>query len=179
MANAVNAVSVVLATRNSAHTWWTGIIGAALFGVLFYSAQLYANSTLQVFFIGTSLAGWWHWLRGDKGAPKPVTHAAPSLLAMAAAAAVAVTAGYGALLKYFTDAYAPFINSGVLACSVVAQLLLMTRRYEAWWFWLLVNTLAVPLFLSRGLWITAALYAAFWVNAVVALYLWRRLVVRA
>ena len=63
----------------------------------------------------------------------------------------------------------------VLAFSVLAQLLLMRRHYESWWCWLVVNTIAVPLFLSRNLTVTALLYAAFWVNAVVALVRWRRL----
>ena len=30
-ANAFNAVSILLAARNSLHTWWTGIVGCALF----------------------------------------------------------------------------------------------------------------------------------------------------
>ena len=84
--------------------------------------------------------------------------------------------GYGSLLHRFTDAYAPFLDSLVLAFSVLGQFLLMGRRYESWWCWLLVNTIAVPLYLSRGLHVTAVLYAAFWVNAVVALARWRRFV---
>jgi nicotinamide mononucleotide transporter len=34
----------------------------------------------------------------------------------------------------------------------------------------------VPLYVARGLTLTAILYAAFWVNAVVALVRWRALV---
>ena len=64
----------------------------------------------------------------------------------------------------------------MLAFSVLAQLLLMRRRYEAWWFWLVVNTISVPLYLSRGLALTALLFAAFSVNAAVALVRWRPLV---
>jgi nicotinamide mononucleotide transporter len=86
-----------------------------------------------------------------------------------------VAAGYGWLLHRFTDAYAPFADSAVLAFSVLAQLLLMRRSYEAWWFWLLVNTISIPLFLARGLTLTALLFSAFWVNAAVALVRWRRL----
>jgi nicotinamide mononucleotide transporter len=51
----------------------------------------------------------------------------------------------------------------------------MARRVESWWCWLIVNTIAVPLFLSRHLHMTAALYAAYWVNAVISLRHWRRL----
>ena len=71
-ANALNAASIILAGRNSVHTWWTGILGCALFGVLFFSARLYADVTLQSFFIVTSICGWWGWMRGDRGAALPV-----------------------------------------------------------------------------------------------------------
>lgn len=175
-ANAVTAVAIVLAGRNSVHNWSTGIVGAALFGALFWQAKLYADAALQIFFILTSIWGWRHWLRGERGRPVAVTRAPPALLAGALGAAVAVTAGYGAMLHKFTDAVAPFTDSAVLALSVVAQLLLMQRKLETWWFWLAVNTVAVPLFASRGLYLTAALYAGYWVNAIYASYRWRRLV---
>jgi nicotinamide mononucleotide transporter len=78
-------------------------------------------------------------------------------------------------LYRFTDAYAPFLDSIVLAFSVLGQFLMIDRRVESWWCWLLVNTIAVPLYASRGLYLTAVLYAAFWVNAIVSLLHWRRL----
>jgi len=176
-ANAVNAISIGLAALNNVNTWWTGIVGCLLFGVLFFDSRLYADATLQVFFIVTSVIGWWGWLKGAQGDALPVRTTPLKQLGPMLACGVLVTAGYGWLLHRYTNAYAPFADSAVLALSVLAQLLLMSRRYEAWWGWLATNTLAVPLFLSRGLNITAALYAAFWINAVVALVRWRRLVV--
>lgn len=173
-ANAIMAVSIVLAGRNNVHSWWLGIIGCALFAVLFYDVRLYADVALQVFFILTCITGWVQWLRGAGGKPLPITSASVrSLLAMAAAG-IAATVAYGLMLRQFTDAYAPFIDSAVLAFSVIAQFLLMARRIETWPVWLLVNTISVPLYASRGLHLTAALYAAYWVNAVVSWWWWRR-----
>jgi nicotinamide mononucleotide transporter len=174
-ANAVNAASIILAGRNSVHTWWLGVIGCALFGWLFYSTQLYADATLQVFFIGTSVWGWWNWLHGRDGGERAITRSSPRLIGIFAVLGAALAAGYGWLLHRFTDAYAPFIDSSVLAFSVLAQFLLMARKLETWWGWLLVNTLSVPLFASRGLWITAALYAGFWINAVISARHWGKL----
>ena len=174
-ANAFVATAIFLAGRNSVHTWWTGIIGCALFAWVFYHSRLYADVTLQVFFIMTSVVGWWKWLHGAGGAELPVRYSQPAaLLASTSVAALAATA-YGWLLHTFTAAYAPFLDSIVLAFSVLGQLLMMERRVENWWAWLLVNTIAVPLYASRGLYLTAVLYAAFWVNAIVALGRWRRL----
>lgn len=176
-ANAFNAASIFLAGRNSIHMWWTTIVGCVLFAYVFYVARLYADVTLQAFFIVTAVAGWWGWLHGNRGAELPVRYSRPALVAGAAAAGAVVAAAYGWLLYRFTDAYAPFLDSMVLAFSVVGQLLLIARRVENWWFWLLVNTIAVPLYASRGLYPTAVLYTAFWINAVVALQRWRKLAI--
>ena len=177
-ANVFNAASIFLAGRNNVHMWWTTIVGCVLFGYVFFSAKLYADVTLQLFFISTAGIGWWRWLRGDQGTELPVRHSSRALLIASTVAGIAVTLGYGWLLRRFTDAYAPFMDSLVLAFSVLGQLLLMDRRVESWWCWLLVNTIAVPLYASRGLFVTAALYAAFWVNALVALRKWKALALR-
>jgi nicotinamide mononucleotide transporter len=174
-ANAVTAASILLAARNSIHTWWTGIIGCALFGVLFYGHQLYADVTLQVFFVVTSAIGWWQWLRGNRGGALPVSRTTRGAILVRAMSGLVVAAGYGAVLKAGTDAYAPYPDSAVLVFSVIAQLLLMQRRVESWAFWLVVNSIAVPLFTSRGLYLTALLYVAYWINAAFALRHWRAL----
>ncbi len=175
-ANGVTALSILLAGRNSVHTWWTGILGCALFALVFLEARLYADVALQGFFIATSALGWWYWLAGDHGRSLPVSRARPALLAWASCAGILAALAYGTLLHRFTDAYAPFLDSSVLAFSVIAQVLLMQRRLESWLFWLLVNTIAVPLFASRGLHLTAVLYGAYWLNAVASWWHWRGLV---
>jgi nicotinamide mononucleotide transporter len=177
-ANTFVATAIFLAARNSIHTWWTGIVGCALFAAVFFGAKLYADVTLQVFFIVTSVYGWRRWLRGRAGGELPVRFSPPRLLLGSGAAAALVALGYGWLLFTFTDAFAPFLDSVVLAFSVLGQLLMMDRRVENWWAWLLVNTIAAPLYASRGLYVTSALYAAFWINAVVALRRWRAIAER-
>jgi nicotinamide mononucleotide transporter len=174
-ANAVMALSIWLAARNSVHTWSTGIAGCLLFALVFLRHQLYADATLQVFFVTTSLVGWWHWLHSEssQGAGRPVTRARSSTVFTWLIAALAVTITYGWLLHRFTNAYLPYVDSSVLALSVVAQCLLMQRKIETWPFWLAVNSLSIGLFLSRGLWITAALYSAYWFNAWYGWWRWK------
>jgi nicotinamide mononucleotide transporter len=105
----------------------------------------------------------------------PITHASISSLLWTVPLGIGATAAYGALLYFYTNAYAPFIDSAVLVFSVIGQFLMMQRRVENWSFWLLVNTIAVPLYFSRGLYLTAALYAGFWINAIVSWLWWRKL----
>lgn len=175
-ANLFNLASVFLANRNSFHTWWIGIIGGVLYGVMFYEVKLYADVNLQAFFILTNLYGWWAWLYG--GAERrelPITRVDWRHLIWYAVLAVVVTAGHGLFLHRLTDASFPFIDSIILVFSVVAQFLLMRRKLESWCFWILVDLVAVPLYAAKELYLTSAIYFLFLLNAVWGLLNWLKI----
>lgn len=174
-ATGLTATSVWLAARQHIATWPIGIVGCLLYGVLFFHTRLYAETTLQLFFVLTSLWGWQHWRQRahaqQTACPAPLSLHTWLGLGLCA---VAVTAAYGGLLQAWTDAHAPFWDSAVLTVSVIAQLLLMQARRETWPCWILTNTLSVPLYLSRGLHVTAVLYTLFWLNAWHGWWVWSR-----
>jgi len=177
-ANVAAAASIVLAGRNSVHGWWLSIVAGVLLALLFMQSRLYGQVALQGFFIIVGALGWWQWLRGAQGAPLPLTHVARRAWPWLALLVAAGTAGYGWMLSRHTDGQAPFLDAAILLLSMVGQVLMMRRKQECWWVWLLVNTLAVPLYYSQGLYLTATLYVGFWINAVIALRHWRRLATR-
>jgi nicotinamide mononucleotide transporter len=177
-ANIMTAVCIFLAGRNSIHTWWTGIIGCILFGLLFFDAKLYADATLQVFFVATGIIGWVGWMKrknGEEVVELPVTFAAQKTMIRMFQIALVVAAGYGWLLYSFTDAFAPWIDSLVLTLSVVGQLLLMRRNVQTWPVWVVVNILSVPLYFSRELYLSAGLYTLFLLNAIWSWKTWYEL----
>ena len=171
-ANVMTALAIFLAGRNNVHTWWIGIIGVTLFGFLFFDAKLYADVTLQGFFVVTGLIGWYQWSGGKEKKRLPITRTKSTTLAMAIIGGIIVGAAYATLLHKFTDAYSPGWDTALLVGSVIGQILLMNRKIENWGFWLIVNTIAVPLFISRGLYLTSILYAAYWIHAIIAYRKW-------
>ena len=88
--------------------------------------------------------------------------------------AISVAVVYGWILHLYTNAWAPWLDSIILTFSILAQFMLMGRRLENWYIWLAVNTLAVPLYATRELYLTAGLYLVFWLNAWHGLYQWRK-----
>ncbi len=174
-ANGLAALAIFLAGRNSVHSWSVGIVGCALYGILFYQTNLYADVALQAFFIGTNIVGFWKWTRGGDDGPLVVSHADFASLLWTVPVGIAATAGYGAMLHFTTNAYAPFADSAVLVFSVIAQVLLMQRRIENWAFWLVVNGMAAPLYATRGLYLTSALYVVYFFYAGLSWHWWRKL----
>jgi nicotinamide mononucleotide transporter len=193
-ANVFNLLSVWFSARNNVNTWWSGIVGCALYGLLFLDVKLYADVTLQAFFIGSCIVGWWNWRRGrpvqaiEAGGSEPlatattelpITRVAPVTAAGLALLAIVAAAAYGGLLYALTDAASPFIDATVLALSILAQFLMVARKIETWPVWFVVDCIAVPLYGSKGLWLTAAVYGFFLVLVVMGWLRWSRLIARA
>lgn len=175
-ANAMTVVCIFLAGRNNVHTWWTGIVSCIAFGVLFFQANLYADVTLQVFFVITSIIGWMQWTTSkDKNDQLPMTTLPRRKMISMVIAAIGVAVAYGLLLHKYTNAYAPAIDSLVMTFSIIGQLLLMDRRIQNWPVWVFVNLLSAPLYYFRELYITAGLYTVFFFHALYAWNHWRNL----
>lgn len=178
LANLFYATSVILAARNSIYTWVAGIIGSALFALVFFNAKLYADSILMTIFMFSSALGWWQWRHGHRGEPLPITRTRPRNLILFVLPALLITGGFGALLYAFTDAFAPFWDSAILGFSLLAQFLLLRRKLETWRVWILVNLIAIPLYLSRELYVTAVVYCGYLVNAGFGWWHWQQLMRR-
>jgi nicotinamide mononucleotide transporter len=92
------------------------------------------------------------------------------LIWLAATAALSLNLGW--LLHRYTNAAMPFADSAIAGASVAAQLLLGLRRIENWVLWIGIDVAAVALYLNRGLYPTAGLYAAMLVMSVIGLREW-------
>lgn len=156
------AWSVGLLAANKPAGWWVGLLGCALYAELFRRSGLVLEAWLMVFYFVTSLQAIVVWLRGGaKQTERPVARLPVAWLAVTLPAAVATFFGLRALSVQLGGVL-PEADALVTTLSLVAHVWLMFRFVEAWPVWLLVDTLAVPLYASRGLWVSAVLYAAFW-----------------
>ena len=174
LANVVNLISVILAARNNIHTWWTGILGCVLYFVMFFQVNLYADVTLQVFFIVTCLYGWYNWKLGKNKDELPITHTGFKNISLTILSAILLTIGYGYILFKFTNAACPFVDSLILFLSIIGQIMLMNRKLESWYFWIVVDLIAVPLYFYKDLKLTSLVYFLFLLNAVYGLISWKR-----
>ena len=167
------AWTVWLTTRNNPWTWPIGVLNSAIFVALFWGARLYFDMALNGFYVVSGLWGWWVWLFGGAmRTSKPVGRVgrreATAVLAVGALLTILMWRG-GLLIN---DA-APFLDAVTTGLSIVAQWLLMRRMIEHWYAWIAADLLYVPLYLSRDLPLTAALYALFLLMCLRGLIAWR------
>jgi nicotinamide mononucleotide transporter len=167
--------SVWWAARERVWTWPVGIVNSVLFLLLFLDAGLYATAALQVAFIVLGAYGWREWRRGGTTDDAlPVRRTRRNEWIGLALATVVAQAAWTTWLVVSTDSSVAFWDSAVLVLSLAATFGQARKLIESWWVWIAVDTISIPLFLSQGLHLTAALYVVFEVLCLVGMRDWRR-----
>lgn len=174
IAAAVGAWSVWLSVRQNILSWPTGIVNVVLYTIVFYEAKLYADMGLQVIYAVLSIYGWYQWLYGGEGhTTLHVSRVSRTLAIRLAFIAATGAILLGSLLHRTTDAALPFMDSALTSASLVAQWMMTKKLLENWAVWISVDVLYVGMFIYKGLYVTAVLYAVFLCLAVKGWIDWR------
>ena len=96
----------------------------------------------------------------------------PAIMASLAVGAVGSLL-LGAAMAHWTDAAQPWLDAALTGFSLVAQMWMAQKRVQCWALWIVVDVIFVGLFLYKGLYLTAALYALFTVIDVQGWREWR------
>lgn len=153
------AWSTWLLARNRPLGWWVGLVGVAAYIVVFYRVRLFADVGMQAFYLVTSVRAIYVWLRGGEGHTERSVGRVPGrwLAASAVLGAVGTVVLWQGLVAM--RGAVPFWDALATVLSLVAQVYLMGRYVESWYVWIAVDAIYVPLYASRGLYLTALLYA--------------------
>jgi len=172
---AFGAVAVYLTVRENVWCWPTGLVNVLLSAIVFAQARLYADMGLQLVYVVLCLYGWYAWLHGgpDRGALRVGRTPARSLTGLFAGGVVfALTLGL--FLHQKTDAALPYWDASTASFSLVAQWMQTRKWIENWLVWIAVDIVYVGIYVAKGLFLMAGLYAAFLVLAVAGLLAWRK-----
>lgn len=178
VAAGLGVINITLLVRRSVWNYPFGLAMVTSYSVIFWHQRLYAEAVLQGFFFAAQIWGWHLWWRtlerADAVRQVPVRWLDGWSRAVWAVATLALALNLGLLLSRFTDGAVPFADAAIAGASVTAQILLAFRRVENWIVWILVDLVAVGLYIDRALYPTAALYALMLVLSGVGLVEWVR-----
>nr|MBE6192247.1 nicotinamide mononucleotide transporter [Rikenellaceae bacterium] len=164
--------------RADIRLWVVGLIMPCVHGTLYFTAGLYADSAMQLYYVLAGIYGWVVWHNSPQrkeSATRTIGHTPhrwwPTLIAVYGA----IHAVLYLVLQHLTDSTVPFWDAMTTALSVVAMWMLARKRVEQWLIWGIVDLITVGLYLYKGIPITAGLYALYTVLAVVGWRRWCRL----
>ncbi len=167
-------IGIWLTARRNMLCWPITLAADVLYLAVFYQARLLSDSLLQLFFVGFTLYGWWHWWRGvrEEGEVRVVPLSTRAmLLAIAAGAVGSVLLGIPAKRLH---AALPYLDATLTSFSLVGSWWGARKHIASWWLWIAVDLVYVGEYIYKDLWLTAVLYAGLVALAVIGLRDWRR-----
>ncbi len=175
VAVAFGLLAVWLQTREHIASWPAAIVNVGLFFYIFWQSKLYADSVLQLVYLGFSVYGWWAWLYGGaQHSTLRISRATRRLWMIGVPSVLVGGIILGAILDRYTDSPVPYIDSLLTATSLLAQWMITRKILENWLVWIVANIVYVPMLIVRGLPFTAGQYLVFLLLAVIGYSQWKR-----
>ncbi|WP_428654641.1 nicotinamide riboside transporter PnuC [Runella sp.] len=187
-ATVTGAVAVWLSARENVWSWIVGLLNVVLAFVLFYQIQLYPDMFLQVFFFITNLIGWWQWkypkaieanLKNELKISKLTLQQWLTLGAGGLVFTFAMGSFAQNLHEFFPVLFSkpsafPYMDSFTTVMSIVATFMLIRKKIEAWYVWLVVDAIATYMYYLKEVKLYSLLYFLFCFIAAFGAYHWTK-----
>lgn len=172
VAAATAVLYLLLVTRRSWAAWPVYVASSLMYAPVFWSARLYGDAALQIYFVSVGVYAWMRW--GCSEGMIAVKKLESTSHIWTVGWWLIASAGFGLLLSKTPAGVLGYGDAFVTIGSIVATVLTARGVLENWLYWLAINLIATLIFGIRGLGFTAALYGLYTVLSVRGFYAWRR-----
>ena len=159
----------VLITYENILCWPAALIASIIFIYLVYSKRLIAETVLHVFYLLAAIYGWIMW--GTSEGFQVNTYGYPiNLLLIAGGLLLIIPCGY--LLKKFTSAMLPYVDSFTTIFSFIATYMMAHMVLENWLYWIVIDSVSAFMYAKRGLYIGAGMFVVYTLLAINGYFSW-------
>ena len=171
----------LLAAQNNRACWPAAFIGSGIYVAVFWQYRLYMDSLLNVYYVAMAVYGWFAWqavttaTNNTQPVEAPIVQWQPGKHFQWLLLITVLTLCSGTYLNQYTDAAFPYLDSLTTWSSLLATWMIANKVLEHWIYWFAIDFISMLLYINKGLYFTAALFAAYVVIVVFAYLHWRKL----
>ena len=165
---------LLLAMRQDARCWIAWIISSLMYLFVMYSAGLYMEAGLQIFYLLMGFYGLYQWqykLANNETLKIKVWPITTHMMCLTALFLLVITSGY--ILSNNTDAASPYIDAFTTWGAIIASYMVAKKILENWIYWFVIDFISVFLFVSRELYPTALLFCLYLVLVIIGYRSWK------
>ena len=147
---------VWLAARQHIMCWPCALVGTGIYTYIFWEVSLPFHTLLNAYYIVMAVYGWWQWNKPETQQIKVTTWPYKRhLISIIALTISSIVLAF--LAQSILDAEHLYLDAFITVFSVFTTVLVAHKVRENWWYWMVINSAGVYLFLSKELYLTAAL----------------------
>ena len=161
---------VVLAAKQNIWCWAAAAISVILYIYICYTAQLYPETGLQIFYLLMALYGYFQWNKNN-GELKITQWTIGKHLFLILMGAI-FTFFMGFYFATYTSAKMPIVDSFTTVFSVIATYMVTKKVLSNWLYWIVIDAVSIYLYFSRDLHLTSLLFLAYTIIAIFGYFSW-------
>lgn len=159
--------------------WLVGVVMPCISMYVYFTAGLYADFAINIYYLLIAAYGWWAWRRkttSNNGAAElKVSHFPIRYLGLYSIAFAAIWALLWWLLT-FTNSTVAVADSFTTAMSIVGMVMLARKYAEQWLIWFVVDIVCTVLYIYKGIYFYAVLYAIYTIISLVGYRKWIKMI---
>lgn len=167
---------VLLARKNNSNNYLFGIAGISLTLYVMMQSKLYAEFTLNLYYLVMSIYGWLYWKFGKQQSETKISETTNQEKLITAGIVVGTFSLFYIFLTRFTDSDVPVLDSLVSAFAWAGMWLMARRKIENWILLNVSNIIAIPLLIHKELYLYAGLTAFLFIVAISGYIEWRKII---
>ncbi len=174
-AMALAILYLLLAVKQDIRCWAAWILSSCLYLYVMYTAGLYMEAFLQIFYIVMGIYGWAQWSKKQGDEFLLVLTWKPSKHVVAVLLIITLAFFSGSLLEKYTNAALPFLDALTTWGAIVTTYMVAKKILENWIYWFVIDAISIYLFISRELYFTAFLFFAYLIIIVIGYRSWHQI----
>ena len=167
---------VVLARYNNPKNYLFGIAGITLSLFVMFNSKLYAEFTLNIYYLVMSIYGWVYWKFGQQKHEIEITKTNKQEWIFVVGIVLFSFTIFYLALTHFTDSDVPIWDSLVSAFAWAGMWLMAKRKLENWILLNISNIISIPLMIHKNLYLYAILSALLFTVAISGYFNWRKII---
>lgn len=178
LAAALGFLAIFLQIRQNVWYWLVSIVMVSMYIYIYIGARLYADMSLQVYYLIISFYGWYMWLFGKKTnnrhEPLAVSITSKKLQIWLLFISILLFFLISRVLIMFTDSDLPYWDAFTTSLSFVATWMLARKKLENWLIWIVVDFISTGIYIYKQLYPTAVLFFFLTILAYIGFLKWKK-----
>ena len=176
-------LSLYYSVKEKIWLWPFGIVSSACYIIVYFHSQLYADMSLNLYYVIISIYGWHHWLIHKDNVYQESIKITSLFIKdwfryLIITILLAVLFAF-ILLKVpqelgFTPSAVPWWDAFLAAGSVVATWMLAKKILEQWLWWIIIDGIYVGIYVYKELYFTVGLFLVYTIMAIIGYIKWKK-----
>ena len=168
---------LILAIKQNLWCWVAAFISTLIYSILFFDASLLMDSALNIFYLIMAVYGWYSWKYGNaknQNVELEISTYGLSKNIKIILGLIVLSLILGYIMANYTSADFAYLDTFTTVFAVFTTYTLTKKVLENWLYWIVIDSVSIYIYINKGFYLTAVLFALYTILAFVAYNNWKK-----